>query len=318
MNNILKNKEGFTTVEALLIVLILIVIGAVGYMVYHNDHKTNIASSTTSAGSSQQSKLAPLADPDTSGIISGVEKALSANYTLSQGTFSNGGVSNPPNANTLTVNSMSGGPVYSVSGYNFDLSPPQGTTLNIRAYQSTSSNVPPDISNILNIIASEFSTLKLVSIPGSTATSLGANYQNRTAYCNFNDSSNSQDVPYPFSIACADKTTYSEEAAVMSPLVKAYYKSNPQPPAGAKDYFADLVIKNSETPGYKFATLGVDEAEGYYYQKDGTWYFYAAGQDGFYCNFTTNSQASLNNNDARLAFLGQSCQNSDGTAGTVQ
>jgi hypothetical protein len=62
------------------------------------------------------------------------------------------------------------------------------------------------------------------------------------------------------------------------------------------------MIKNSLTPGYKFATLGIDEALSYYYQKNGTWYFYAAGEAGLYCNSTTNTQASLNNNDARLAF----------------
>jgi hypothetical protein len=64
--------------------------------------------------------------------------------------------------------------------------------------------------------------------------------------------------------------------------------------------------------------MGVDEAMSYYYQKNGVWYFYAAGQAGMYCDFTNNPDASLNNNDARLAFLGQQCQNSDGTTGTVQ
>ncbi len=50
MKKISKNQKGFTVVEGLLIVLILVVIGGVGYMVYHNDHKTKTTSvSTTSA-----------------------------------------------------------------------------------------------------------------------------------------------------------------------------------------------------------------------------------------------------------------------------
>jgi prepilin-type N-terminal cleavage/methylation domain-containing protein len=42
MNRISKNQKGFTAVEVLLVILILVVIGAVGYMVYHNDHHKNV------------------------------------------------------------------------------------------------------------------------------------------------------------------------------------------------------------------------------------------------------------------------------------
>jgi len=49
MNKTPKNQKGFTTVEGLLITLILVVIGGVGYMVYHNDHKTKAASLSTTA-----------------------------------------------------------------------------------------------------------------------------------------------------------------------------------------------------------------------------------------------------------------------------
>jgi hypothetical protein len=44
-----NNQKGFTAVEGLLIVLIIVVIGAVGYMVYHNDHKTKTVSVSTTA-----------------------------------------------------------------------------------------------------------------------------------------------------------------------------------------------------------------------------------------------------------------------------
>jgi Tfp pilus assembly protein PilE len=49
MNKISKNENGFTFVEALLIILILAVIGGVGYMVYHNNHKSKTASVSTTA-----------------------------------------------------------------------------------------------------------------------------------------------------------------------------------------------------------------------------------------------------------------------------
>jgi hypothetical protein len=53
MNKLSKNQKGFTAVEGLLIILILVVIGGVGYMVYHNNHKTKpVAASTTTANTS--------------------------------------------------------------------------------------------------------------------------------------------------------------------------------------------------------------------------------------------------------------------------
>jgi hypothetical protein len=47
-----KNEFGFSAVEVLLVILILVVIGGIGYMVYHNDHKTKTV--VTSAKASSQ------------------------------------------------------------------------------------------------------------------------------------------------------------------------------------------------------------------------------------------------------------------------
>jgi hypothetical protein len=44
-----SDQKGFSAVEGLLVVLILVVIGAVGYMVYHNNHKTKASVSTTAS-----------------------------------------------------------------------------------------------------------------------------------------------------------------------------------------------------------------------------------------------------------------------------
>lgn len=58
MHKLSKNQKGFTTVEALLIILILAVIGFGGYYVYHTNHKTkttNLAATApkTSTASNQ-------------------------------------------------------------------------------------------------------------------------------------------------------------------------------------------------------------------------------------------------------------------------
>lgn len=49
MGKLKYDQKGFTAVEGLLIVLILVVIGAVGYMVYHNDHKAKTISTTNTS-----------------------------------------------------------------------------------------------------------------------------------------------------------------------------------------------------------------------------------------------------------------------------
>ena len=57
MNKISKNQKGFTAVEVLLTILILVVIGAVGYMVYHNEHKPKVTNvSTTKSATSTLTK----------------------------------------------------------------------------------------------------------------------------------------------------------------------------------------------------------------------------------------------------------------------
>jgi hypothetical protein len=65
MNKIFKNEKGFSAVEVLLVILILFVIGGIGYMVYHNDRKTKITNSTTASVNKTSSSL------PTSSITSG-------------------------------------------------------------------------------------------------------------------------------------------------------------------------------------------------------------------------------------------------------
>jgi Tfp pilus assembly protein PilE len=58
MNKIFKSENGFTPVEVLLIILILAVMGSIGYTVYHND-TSKMKTSTVTAGSSKSTTTAP-------------------------------------------------------------------------------------------------------------------------------------------------------------------------------------------------------------------------------------------------------------------
>lgn len=50
MNKVSRNESGFTLIEGLLVILILIVISGIGYMVYHDNHKSKPVSVSTTAG----------------------------------------------------------------------------------------------------------------------------------------------------------------------------------------------------------------------------------------------------------------------------
>jgi hypothetical protein len=82
-----NNQKGFTAVEGLLIVLILVVIGAVGYMVYHNDHKTKTASVSTTAATKPATTKTSTATQPTQKYITisawGVRVPYSGSDTLS-------------------------------------------------------------------------------------------------------------------------------------------------------------------------------------------------------------------------------------------
>jgi hypothetical protein len=63
MKKIPKNQKGFTAVEGLLIILILVVIGGVGYMVYHNNHKTKTVAASTTAAKTKTSSTKTATNP---------------------------------------------------------------------------------------------------------------------------------------------------------------------------------------------------------------------------------------------------------------
>jgi hypothetical protein len=56
MNKLLKSQNGFSAVEVSLAVLIVLMVGGIGYMVYHNDHKDTRLSATNSSTTQQLPK----------------------------------------------------------------------------------------------------------------------------------------------------------------------------------------------------------------------------------------------------------------------
>ena len=65
MNKLSKNQKGFTAIEAVLIVVILVLIGVVGWLVYKNQHKTTAVkiattSSNKPAATTHKSAVTPM------------------------------------------------------------------------------------------------------------------------------------------------------------------------------------------------------------------------------------------------------------------
>lgn len=140
MNKIHKNNKGFSTVELVLAVVIVILIGAVGYLVYKNNHKTTTANVAVTTDKS------PAAIPSTTN--------KTPTPTLPTGTISTtditGTYSYPGNiftllypaswtedAQTVPVATVQPG----IQGTVVTISPPntpEGETAGITAYKSTS------------------------------------------------------------------------------------------------------------------------------------------------------------------------------------
>jgi Tfp pilus assembly protein PilE len=145
-----NNQKGFTAVEGLLIVLILVVIGAVGYMVYHNNHKTsNTASKTTTSASSSSNKSTTTPNPyagwksDTTSL-SGLSFQYPSTWTV-----------NP----SLLGTTCTGAVIVSITPPNSEITQAMTAAsyyLEIDKYGTQSSSCAPD--------GTDFSTIKASSI----------------------------------------------------------------------------------------------------------------------------------------------------------
>lgn len=84
MNKISKNEKGFSVVETLLVLVIVVLIGIVGYMVYKNHHKTTVPNNTAKT-STTSSHTKPIQQPTQKYITItawGVRVPYSGNDTL--------------------------------------------------------------------------------------------------------------------------------------------------------------------------------------------------------------------------------------------
>ena len=287
ISKISKNEKGFNAVEVLLILIILVLIVIVGWVVYGHSKKTSSATSATT-------------DPDVAVIMNRVHQALSAQFHVVNS------VQNISNIHTISLINQPGGPFWTVAGYNYYVQPENGANLLIYVDSSSSTIIQNAETLVGNVISSNLKILKLVPIPNPIPGPEGGPmlaYQNNTAVCSFET-----DVS-PIDLSCANKSVYKNAAATIKPLATAYYTKHPKTSLDY-DYFSYPTIKNSPVQGYKSATMGVDVSMGYFYQKDNEWFLYGNSMTGLDCSFT--------NNDARLAFMGQPCNKSDGSQGTVQ
>jgi Tfp pilus assembly protein PilE len=64
MCKVRKNEAGFSPVEIVMVLVIVALLGAVGFLVYKNQHKTTTASVTTATATKQPATKTPLASTD--------------------------------------------------------------------------------------------------------------------------------------------------------------------------------------------------------------------------------------------------------------
>ena len=115
MDKLKNNQKGFTAIEILLAIIILVLMGIVGYMVYHNDHKTKTAfvstagpkTSTRSTESSTTTTTNPYAGWKTYSGLSPVTFKYPSNWTVSSGHAAAGNQAITVNAPARDINGTS-------------------------------------------------------------------------------------------------------------------------------------------------------------------------------------------------------------------
>jgi len=360
-----KNKSiKLILVLCALIILVILIVAGIFLYKHHVDKKTVVAQSNKSTTSVEPNISIPDKSDMTYQTLYNIELALSKKYKINQG-HQNPPNDDTLSVDWYADDNATGiGPAYQVSGYDF-YTIASGYELEVMSHNASTFETTPYVynssesDNINNTILNQFSREDFT--PSESARYYGTTtniddshlsnvntFTNDNVICKYNplisDLSNSTDPANTddtglFSIACADLSGYNNLASEINPFADLYYAQNPlvsssynsvtgvkSPPELAT--FSSLEVKNSNTPGYMIATLGVMDyyhdspSIAFYYEKNNHWQLYyvendASNPDVLGCTFNdvTNPPngdvgkpaPGSDATDANLAFIGQPC-----------
>ena len=152
MNKISKNKKGFTAVELVLVVVVVALIGVVGWLVYKHDHKSSTASVTNTRKTVTACGLVTTDwTPCSNSKGNFIASFPTPSQPLPQTTFSNNGVNYTINGVQSASNNGTYERIYHVSYLTF----PKNSTI-------------PNLASLLNNHLRAYQDITIVSSSDST------------------------------------------------------------------------------------------------------------------------------------------------------
>jgi hypothetical protein len=276
-----KIQYGFSVLETLLIVVIISIIGSIGwYVINQNNDSGNDQTSATVVN-----------DATGSEVVTSLKKSIPLKYKnlkVADLSAKNGG------AFTLT---------YSVPGYKYNVEVLVKDDSKVQFHAPNQKvTIPADLKTTIEGKLSEsgFKEVKKLPpyLPDTTHENFTASYfMNTKGICVLSVSTYSN-VENNESLLCASKAEFLKDAKETIPFAEAYNKSKisssePLVIMGKPD---NITTTKSKQYNYTVASLG--GRGGYFYKKinETTWHFYGSSFEGLSCKDISD------NKDAKLAF----------------
>lgn len=290
MNNRLQQK-GFGIVEVIFIIIIVGIIGALGFVFWQQNMKGDESSSSLPSKTNESAQeLQP------SEVTKKIKDTLAEKYTLLDLDQNN-----QPKEGELSVRTGNDSPVWKVDGYNFYVDYEGGSSIDAVSSDSISTELPSAESKVIrSITAQTYKEYGLVKsgTHGGDEFSATEVYTGKGLVCTM-ESIGSQTSSNQ--AACGVIAEYKDAAKRAKPLFDVL------PNKSSDTALVNIEIKASLVAGYQKAQAGVGSINGFggfagfFYKKDGgSWAYFAGTQEIIDCT-------KYNTDDTRNAFMGDAC-----------
>lgn len=352
MGRLHRNKYGFSLVETTAVLLIIALIGSVGFYVWRHHSLKARPGAEESSQSDTQSESECLdssnktASNDAAGIINDFQSLVCKNFNTVDSFLCmglSGSCAALPEATVAVMPIAVYSPARKVTGSDFFTMPYLDNDNNYLVDFSTqnsktTSKVWPLVTKK---IATSYSTktnqLQSDPEPDEAPSKTNITFYSSSSLCEASsDPIYLEDHKYAgddISVSCAPMSDYPATADTLKPLFNAYVTARPQfanPQKSGKwlefrpentSAYPQAYIFDSNTPGYRIGlvdivqpTADVDDQAAYFYEKGDTWHLISDNQE----NYAIDCNITFPNSDAHAAFLGQDCVDKDSNRGTIQ
>lgn len=333
----MKNDHGFSTIEALIIVVILVAISFCGYFVYKKNQNSSSTVVDTTHFEVSDSIDGSTADYQT--IMQNFQDVLRKDFKqvssfICNGMSDGGGCSSPP-SNTIAVEQVNNEPSRRVSGYNFYVEPNESdnglTGISIDALNQPMAKIVVSVLNkqiTADHLTSSSNVLQSQPEPGLGQSQI--TFYSSQTICEIDE--NQDSGLYNSLLSCAPISDYVSSSAELLPLFNVYiaYRSEFSNPSQTGNWirfqsnYSGPFITNSSTSGYKRGVVnildlspknvnGTNSGTAFFYAKNNVWTLLLDKQNAYAipCSY------KFTNIDAHTAYMGAKCMLADSSAQTI-